>query len=520
MCLGALVDGGVPLEYLIEKLGLLGIADEFRLWSEQVHRNGQQATKVHVELASGIQESWGDVEDSAFSQSSQTQASQPVSHPHSSHHPHHPHPHSAHHHPSHSADPSHSGHPAHESAHIHDRPHTHHTHPQQEHVHTHPGTRRLPEIEHLIKAAGLPHQAEAWSLAVFRQLAEAEGAVHGTPPEQVHFHEVGATDAIVDIVGTCLGLDWLGIEQFYCSALPVGGGTIWAAHGRLPVPAPAVLKLWEMRQVPIYSNGIARELVTPTGAAIATTLAMQFGAVPAMTLQRVGLGAGSRDFPIPNILRLWIGESQHSTVSPQQLMSGQMAAQETAAQVKTATQVPANSQPDPKTASETALNASTLSPGVETVAVLETQVDDLNPQAIGYVFDVLLVAGALDVFTQAIGMKKSRPGILLTVICRPEQMQACQTILFQETTTLGIRCRMQQRTILERELQTVETPYGRVRLKIARWQKHGAIVNVQPEYEDCAEIAQQQQIPWREVHGIALQAWQSRCSNPNMAVQT
>ncbi|MBI4782268.1 MAG: nickel pincer cofactor biosynthesis protein LarC [Oscillatoriophycideae cyanobacterium NC_groundwater_1537_Pr4_S-0.65um_50_18] len=476
MCLGALVDGGVPLDYLIEKLGLLGIADEFRLWAEQVHRNGQQATKVHVELASGIQEAWGDIEESSLSQ-----ASQPLSHAHSTHPPH--------------------SHPPHESAHIHDRPHTHSQDREQGHPHS--GTRCLPDIEHLIKAAGLPHQAEAWSLAVFRQLAEAEGAVHGTPPEQVHFHEVGATDAIVDIVGTCLGLDWLGIEQFYCSALPVGGGTIWAAHGRLPVPAPAVLKLWEMRQVPIYSNGIARELVTPTGAAIVTTLAMQFGTVPAMTLQRVGLGAGSRDFPIPNILRLWIGESQ---TAAQVKTAAQMT---TTAQVKAA-QVPTRSQLDPKSASETALTASSLSPGVETVAVLETQVDDLNPQAIGYVFDVLLAAGALDVFTQAIGMKKSRPGILLTVICRPEQMQTCQTILFQETTTLGIRCKMQQRTILEREFQTVETQYGKVRLKIARWQKQGAIVNVQPEYEDCSEIAQHHQIPWREVHGMALQAWQSK----------
>jgi len=161
---------------------------------------------------------------------------------------------------------------------------------------------------------------------VFRQLAIAEGAVHGIPPEQVHFHEVGATDAIVDIVGTCLGLDWLGIDSdaegwplLYCSALPTGGGTVWAAHGRLPVPVPAVLKLWEMRQVPIYSNGIERELVTPTGAAIVTTLARQFGPPPALHLEKVGLGAGTIALPLPNLLRLWVGqaaEPHHSPLPP------------------------------------------------------------------------------------------------------------------------------------------------------------------------------------------------------------
>jgi hypothetical protein len=338
-------------------------------------------------------------------------------------------------------------------------------------------------------------------LAVFRRLAEAEGAVHGIAPEQVHFHEVGATDAIVDIVGTCLGLDWLDIDHLYCSALPVGGGTIWAAHGRLPVPAPAVLKLWEMRQVPLYSNGIDRELVTPTGAAIVTTLATHFGEIPPMTLQHVGLGAGSRDFPIPNILRLWIGESQKSLRSLEQRSLEQHSFEQHSLEQRIE---------QPKA---TALSASD-STDSDTVSVLETQIDDLNPQAIGYLFDVMLAAGALDVFTQAIGMKKSRPGILLTVICYPEQMQTCQAIIFRETTTLGIRYRTQQRMTLEREFQTVETPYGQVRIKIARWQKGEAIVNVQPEYEDCAKIAQQNHLSWREIHSMALQAWQSHQASP------
>jgi pyridinium-3,5-bisthiocarboxylic acid mononucleotide nickel chelatase len=387
MCLGALVDAGVPLAYLRENLDRLGISAEYELRAEPVHRGGQRATKVFVDLQPGI------------------------------------------------APPS-SGYGQ------------------------HPPARHLPAIEHIISRAGLPARAEAWSLAVFRQLAIAEGAVHGVPPKQVHFHEVGATDALVDIVGTCLGLDWLGIDHLICSPLPTGGGTVRAAHGRMPVPVPAVLQLWQMRQVPVYSNGIERELVTPTGAAIAVTLAQAFGPPPPMTLHHIGLGAGSHSLAIANILRLWIGEAQETAVS---------------------------------------------SPA-ETVVVLETQLDDLSPQGIGYTLETLLTAGALDVFTQGIGMKKSRPGILLTVICRPDQVETCETILFQETTTLGIRRSLQQRTALRREQQTVQTPYGPVSMKVAWHQERR--VNVHPEYEDCARIAQAHQLPWQEVQRLAWQAWE------------
>ncbi|YAF98512.1 MAG: nickel pincer cofactor biosynthesis protein LarC [Nodularia sp. CChRGM 3473] len=401
MCLGALVSLGVPVEYLSEKLDKLGIAPEYKLRSELVQRNGQQATKVHVDLV-------------------------------------------------------------------------HHHH----HEHSHHHGRHLPEIEKIIFQAELPPQAEAWSLAVFRQLAVAEGAVHGIAPEKVHFHEVGAVDAIVDIVGTCLGLDWLGISSnhqglplLYCSALPTGGGIVRAAHGQMAVPVPAVLKLWEMRGCPVYSNGIDRELVTPTGAAIATTLATEFGSPPPMTIKQVGFGAGTINLPIPNILRLWLGES-------------------------------ASLQSDFR-------NFSDISPNLENITVLETQIDDLNPQAIGYVFEALFAVGALDVFTQPIGMKKSRPGILLTVICHPEQLLACEAVLFRETTTLGIRRTTQQRAILQREIQPVEIAYGKVRIKVA-WQGQApdkCIANVQPEYEDCAELARNHNIPWREVQRLALQRW-------------
>lgn len=397
MCLGALVDAGVPLNYITEKLHLLGISHEYQLRAELVHRNGQEATKVHVELLEG--------------------------HPPNGH----------------------------------------------GHSHSHSHARHLPEIEQLIVNAGLPRRAQAGSLAIFRKLAEAEGAVHGIAPDQVHFHEVGATDAIVDIVGTCLGLDWLGIEQLYCSALPTGGGTVKAAHGQLPVPTPAVLKLFESRAVPVYSNGIERELVTPTGAAIAVTLADRFGSPPAMMIQRIGRGAGSRQLPLPNILRLWIGEM------------GDGASVEGEAQ------------------------AQSSMTNLETIAVLETQIDDLSPQAIAYTFDALFAVGAVDVFTQPITMKKSRLGVLLTVICHPEHQSACEAVLFRETTTLGIRRSIQQRTILQREIQPIQTPYGQVRVKVAYNQ--GELINVQPEYEDCAQLAKQHNVSWREVHRLALESW-------------
>ncbi|MFB2770996.1 nickel pincer cofactor biosynthesis protein LarC [Pelatocladus sp. BLCC-F211] len=348
----------------------------------------------------------------------------------------------------------------------------HHDH----HVHHH---RHLPEIEQMILNAGLPARVEAWSLAVFRQLAVAEGAVHGIAPQKVHFHEVGAVDAIVDIVGTCLGLDWLGVESdetglplLYCSAFPTGGGTVRAAHGQMAVPVPAVLKLWEMRGCPVYSNEIERELVTPTGAAIATTFAKEFGSPPAMSIQQVGLGAGNLNLSIPNILRLWLGEATDIAISDRSSVAN-------------------------------------TSPTLETISVLETQIDDLNPQAIGYLFEALFAAGAVDVFTQSIGMKKSRPGILLTVICLPENLLSCETVLFRETTTLGIRRYEQQRAILQREFQQVETEYGVVRVKVA-WignANNRIINNVQPEYEDCAELARKHNIPWREIQRLALQNW-------------
>ncbi|MBF2065257.1 MAG: nickel pincer cofactor biosynthesis protein LarC [Calothrix sp. C42_A2020_038] len=409
MCLGALVSLGVPIEYLAQKLNTLGIANEYTIRAELVHRHAQEATKVDVDL---------------------------VKH--------------------------------------HDHDHNHHH------------GRHLPEIEAMIDKASLPSRAKTWSLEVFRSLAVAEGAVHGVAPSKVHFHEVGAVDAIIDIVGTCLGLDWLGIDNneqgfplLYCSALPTGGGTVKAAHGLMAVPVPAVLKLWEARGVPIYSNGIEKELVTPTGAAIVTTLATQFGSPPMMNIKQVGLGAGSLDLPISNVLQIWLGYVSDSNANN--------------------------------------TNTADYSPDIETISVIETQIDDLNPQAIGYIYDELFNIGALDVFTQPIGMKKSRPGILLTVIIHPEKIKLVQEVLFRETTTLGIRHRTQQRTILKRQIEAIETEYGTVNIKIA-WQGQATnkkIINIQPEFEDCASLARKHNIPWREIQRVALQSWYKKRESKN-----
>jgi hypothetical protein len=428
MCIGALVHAGVPLDYLIEKLNLLGISTEYQLRTELVHRNTQQATKFYVDLAADL-------------------SLKPEN-------------------PATELDPSETESPTFEGHHHHHHGEEHsHSHGEADAEISHTHHRHLPEIEQIIVSAKLPPRVEAWSLAVFRLLAEAEGAVHGIPPNEVHFHEVGATDAIVDIVGTCLGLDWLDIQEFYFSAMPTGGGTVKAAHGKLAVPTPAVMRLWETHRVPVYSNGIDRELCTPTGTAIACTLAAGFGPPPPMQIQAIGLGAGSRNLAIPNILRLWIGEK--SVAGKENLTNDR-----------------------------------------EAICVLETQIDDLSPQAIGYVFDALFAAGALDVFTAPIVMKKSRLGVLLTAICHPEFQDACEAVIFRETTTLGIRRSTQQRTILHREIETVQTEYGEVQIKVAK--SGQMITNVQPEYEDCASIARVKNISWREVHRLALQSWYDR----------
>jgi pyridinium-3,5-bisthiocarboxylic acid mononucleotide nickel chelatase len=293
-----------------------------------------------------------------------------------------------------------------------------------------------------------------------------------------------------------LGLDWLNVEVLICSPLPTGGGTVRCEHGLLPVPAPAVLNMMATAHMPVYSNGIERELVTPTGCAIATTLAQSFGPPPKFTLQKIGLGAGSRELPLPNILRLWIGttgtDSDRHQTAPAD--TPQKVAQATATATGLSNQLPDTETPVTET------------PVTETIVELQTQLDDISPQAIAYVFDRLFAKGAVDVFTQPVAMKKSRLGTLLTVLCPESAVADCEALLFRETTTLGIRQTRQVRSVLAREMVTVATPYGDIAVKVARSRVGGSLLNVQPEYEDCAAVARSQDIPWQQVHQAAMEA--------------
>jgi uncharacterized protein (TIGR00299 family) protein len=312
--------------------------------------------------------------------------------------------------------------------------------------------RHLAEIEELIGTSQLPAEVKETSVEVFRRLAEAEARVHGTTPDRVHFHEVGGVDAIIDIVGSVVGLWLLGIEELYASPLPLGHGFVDCAHGRLPLPAPATVEL--LQGVPVLSRDVEGELVTPTGAAILTTLAKGFGPFPPMTVEGIGYGAGQRDFPFPNLLRLLVGAT-----SP------------------------------------------TLDARMETLTVLEANIDDLNPEFYGHLMERLFTAGALDVYLTPVHMKKNRPGVVLSVTCPPAQAETLAALIFAETTTIGLRRQEVQRWALARERVEVETPYGTVGVKVARLS--GKVMTASPEYEDCRRLALESGVPLKEVYAAA-----------------
>ena len=315
--------------------------------------------------------------------------------------------------------------------------------------------RHLHEIEEIIEGSDLPDEVKARSLAIFQRLAEAEAHVHGIPVERVHFHEVGAMDAIVDVVGAVVGLRLLGIEQVYASQVHVGRGTVTCAHGTLPVPAPATQEL--LRGVPIYGRDVDAELVTPTGAAILTTLAERFGAAPPMRVEQVGYGAGSRDLPLPNLLRVSIGETTEQVEGYEE----------------------------------------------DVVTVIETNIDDMNPQLYEHVMKRLFDAGALDVFLTPIQMKRNRPGVQLSVLVAEELVADALDVLFAETTTIGVRTCPMRRWKLGRERVVVETRYGPVGVKVAR--RGGTVMNVAPEYRECQRVAGEQGVPLKEVYQAALE---------------
>ena len=317
-----------------------------------------------------------------------------------------------------------------------------------------------------IENAKLALRAAERARRIFTRLAESEARIHNLPVEQVHFHEVGAVDSIVDIVGAAVGFELLGIDEFACSPLDVGAGQVMTAHGLLPVPAPATADL--LKGIPVYTSGIQKELVTPTGAAIATTLSTSYTKIPEMTLTAIGYGAGSMDFPEKaNVMRLLIGERES-------VVAGEHS------------------------------HGSADAP----ITVIETNLDDMSPQIYGYFVERAFAAGALDVFSTAVSMKKNRPGLLVTILCEPRNQARLTDLLFSETTTIGVRMHEARRRTLAREFLNVETEFGEVRMKISRM--NGSVLNATPEYDDCQRIAATKGIPLKEVLAAATYAFQKQ----------
>lgn len=312
--------------------------------------------------------------------------------------------------------------------------------------------RRYTELDALVTTSSIDEPVKTRAAQILRRLAEIEARLHGVAIDQVHLHELGGIDTVIDVVGAVAGFRLLGIEEIFVSALPMGHGTVETRHGILPLPAPAVVEL--ARGVPIRAVDLQAELVTPTGAAILTTLARGYGTFPPMTLARVGYGAGSRTLSIPNVLRLMLG--------------------------KRADQGDAT---------------------VETLVVLETNIDDMNPQAYEFVFGKLFAAGALDVWLTPIQMKKNRAATQLSALCRPHDADVLNEIIFTQTTTLGVRRREVQRFALAREIVQVETRFGPVRVKVAR--HNGRVLRAMPEYDDCVALAEKYQIPFLEIYHVA-----------------
>jgi hypothetical protein len=359
--------------------------------------------------------------------------------------------------------------PAHAHTHADGRTHSH-AHGADEHSHH----RSLSEIKRMIADSGLSETVKTRAQQLFQRIGEAESKIHNLPIESVHFHEVGAVDSIIDVVGACIGLEALQINCVLSSPLHVGFGTFKCAHGIYPVPGPATTEL--LQGVPIYAKDIEGELVTPTGAALVAAFAEGYGNLPAMRIERTGYGAGTRVYEkFPNVLRAIIGtlESEGG--------AGWKPAPQNAGG--------ADFQPAP--------------PDADTITVIETNLDDVSPQVLGYVMEQALTEGALDLFYTPVQMKKNRPGVLLTLLCQPSDRERMCALLFKETTTLGVRHRNEARTILQRSFVTVETAYGAIRVKVAKTAE-GQVLNAAPEFEDCRAAAERHQVAVREVQLAAI----------------
>ena len=357
---------------------------------------------------------------------------------------------------------AHEKHSHEEDAHLaHSHTHSHEAHAHEAPaVHSHAPHRHLSAILKIIQAAPLSDAVKERSCRAFQLLGEAEAAIHTIPIEKVHFHEVGAVDTIVDIVCAAAGAELLGVDRWLASPLNVGSGTVKCQHGTLPVPAPATLAL--LGDAPVYAAGPAMERVTPTGAAVLRMLEVRYETLPPMRVKATGYGAGGRETPgEPNLLRLLVGETT---------------------------------------------GGASDSSAVEPIAVIETVIDDSNPQVVAYVSELLLEAGAWDVYRVAVQMKKGRTGVQMTILCRPDLVPALEEVVFRETTTIGLHWRLENKRSLKREFVEVFTSWGDVRVKVARWPS-GKIANASPEYEDCKLLATQHSVPLKQVMQEAMQAF-------------
>jgi hypothetical protein len=416
MMLGALVDAGVPFATLEQTAAALNVGA--RLEMRKVTRGGIAATKVDVLTPE---------QDASSSHSEAAQSSHTHAHGEHSHEPH-----------TRAGD----------------------SHQPSSHSHAHRGHRSLSAILAIIHAAPLPEAVKARSMRAFQLLGETEAAIHAIPVEEVHFHEVGAVDTIVDIVCSAAACEALAVDRWMASPLNVGSGTVVCQHGTLPVPAPATLSL--LVDAPVYSDGPPMERVTPTGASLLRMLNVCYGSLPAMRIKASGYGAGGRDTPgQPNLLRLLIGESQSETA--------------------------------PSTDSES-------------IAVIETVIDDSSPQLLGYVSELLLSSGAWDVYRAAVQMKKGRTGIQLTVLCRPDLVPLLRDLILRETTTIGLHWRTEHKVALAREFVEARTQWGSVQIKIARWPS-GKVANASAEYEDCRRLAAEHCLPLKKVMHEAMRIY-------------
>jgi uncharacterized protein (TIGR00299 family) protein len=405
MIVGALIDAGVPLAELRAALGSLAIEPD-AVWTEPVKRAGISATKFCVRGEDDARPAPPDGLGPA-----PPDGLRPAPHPH----------------------------------------------------------RHLKGIYKLIDGSALSRAGKDRAKGLFERLGEAEAAIHGTTLEKVHLHEVGALDSIIDIVGAVFSLEWLGVDEVVASPLNVGSGTIRAAHGLYPVPAPATLRL--LAGAPIYAGEQQAELVTPTGALLVSSYASRYGAIPPMRVSQIGYGAGSREFSdTPNVVRVLVGEAQG-----------------------------------------TRAGAGVDGAAPQRVVVIESEIDDMNPQIFGALMDRLLAEGALDVFYTPVQMKKNRPGTLLTIVAAPDLRDALVGTVFRETTSIGVRYREMSRECLDRETVTVQTPVGAVRVKVAR--RNGEILNASPEFEDCARIAAECGTPLKDVQAAAVKAWLDTCAS-------